>query len=88
MWTWRNNAIFEENFQQPNNLVLAIQNFARKIDFCSNQPPHHNIQIKETIYIGWKKPPEGWIKLNIDDCKGSGEFYDVLASSTTLKGDG
>ena len=52
MWTWRNNAIFEENFQQPNNLVLAIQNFARKIDFCSNQPPHHNIQIKETIYIG------------------------------------
>jgi len=31
--------------------------------------------MKETIYIGWKNPPEGWIKLNSDGaCKGSGEY--------------
>ncbi|GAU31364.1 hypothetical protein TSUD_19090 [Trifolium subterraneum] len=30
--------------------------------------------IKDTIYIGWKKSPEGWIKLNCDGaCKGRGE---------------
>jgi hypothetical protein len=29
---------------------------------------------KEMIYIGWKKPLEGWIKLNIDGaCKRGGE---------------
>ena len=75
MWTWRNKTIFEENFQQPNNHVLVIQNFAQKIDLCSNQRLHRNFQMKETIYIGWKKPPEGWIKLNNDGaCKGSGEY--------------
>lgn len=26
--------------------------------------------MKDTIYIGWKRPREGWIKLNSDDaCK-------------------
>jgi len=74
-WTWRNKAIFEENFQQPNNIVLVIQNFARKIDLCSNQRLHRIFQMKETIYIGWKKSPEDWIKLNHDGaCKGSGEY--------------
>jgi ribonuclease HI len=75
MWTWRNKAIFEENFQQPNNPVLVIQNFVQKIDLCSNQQLHRNFPMKETIYIGWKKPPEGWIKLNSDGaCKGIGEY--------------
>ena len=42
---------------------------------CSNQPSHRDIQMKETIYIGWKKPPNDWIKLNSDGtCKGSGEY--------------
>jgi len=36
---------------------------------------HRNIQPKETIYIGWKRPPNGWMKLNNDGtCKGGGEF--------------
>jgi len=31
--------------------------------------------MKETIYIGWKKPPECWIILNSDGaCKESGEY--------------
>ncbi|KEH21652.1 hypothetical protein MTR_7g013760 [Medicago truncatula] len=31
--------------------------------------------MKETIYIGWKNFPEGWIKLNSDGVyKGSGEY--------------
>lgn len=75
MWTWRNKAIFEDNFQQLNNPVLVIQNFVQKIDLCSNQRLHRNFPMKETIYIGWKKPPKGWIKLNSDGaCKGIGEY--------------
>ncbi|RHN50339.1 putative ribonuclease H-like domain-containing protein [Medicago truncatula] len=43
-------------------------------DFCSTLPPHRNLQQKEMIYVGWDKPPEGWIKLNSDGaCKGGGE---------------
>jgi len=30
-------------------------------------------KLKETIYIGWKRPEEGWVKLNSDDaCKDRG----------------
>jgi ribonuclease HI len=74
LWKWRNKSIFEDDFQQPNNPILAIHNFTRGMDLCSTQLPHPNIQRKETIYIGWKKPPEGWIKLNSDGaCKRGGE---------------
>jgi len=35
---------------------------------------HRNPQHKEIIYIGWKRPPKGWIKLNSDGaCKGNNE---------------
>ena len=33
LWTWRNKAIFENDFHQPNNPVMVIQNFTKQIDF-------------------------------------------------------
>jgi hypothetical protein len=68
LWKWINKSIFEDDFQQPNNLILAIHNFIRGMNLCSTQLPHRNIQIKETIYIGW-----GCIKLNSDDACKRGE---------------
>ena len=74
LWTWRNKAIFENYFHQPKNPIMVIQNFTSQIDLCSTIPPHRILQRKETIYVGWDKPPEGWIKLNSDGaCKGGGE---------------
>ncbi|MCH88942.1 ribonuclease H protein [Trifolium medium] len=44
------------------------------MDLRSTHLPHSGLQLKDTIYIGWKKTPEGWIKLNCDGaCKGGGE---------------
>ena len=71
MWTWRNKAIFEENYQQPNNYVLVIQNFAQKIDLHSNQRLHRNFQVvvNQRLCLG---EPTTWIKLNNDGaCKGN-----------------
>ncbi|MCI17829.1 ribonuclease H protein, partial [Trifolium medium] len=77
LWTWRNKAIFEDDFEQPNNPILVINNFTRGMKLCSIQLLHQNIQQKEMIYIGWNKPPESWIKLNSDGaCKGSGKSSD------------
>jgi hypothetical protein len=74
LWTWRNKVIFEDYFEQRNNVILVINNFTRGMELCSTKLLHQNIQRNETIYIGWNKPPEGWIKLNNDGaCKGSGE---------------
>jgi hypothetical protein len=40
-----------------------------------SQPFHRDPHLKETIYVGWSKPPDGCIKLNSDGaCKGGGEL--------------
>jgi hypothetical protein len=31
-----------------------------------SQPFHHDPHLKETIHVGWSKPPDDWIKLNSD----------------------
>lgn len=63
-------------FQKLNDLVWTIHNFIGGINSCSTKSLHHNIQPKETIYIGWKNHPAvGWIKLNSNGtCKGGGEI--------------
>jgi len=90
MWAWRNKAIFEKNFQQLNNPVLVIQNFAQKIDLCSNQRLHCNFQMKETIYIGWKNPP---LKVGLNSivmvlAKEMENIQVVVTSFVTLNGYG
>ncbi|GAU45178.1 hypothetical protein TSUD_178710 [Trifolium subterraneum] len=69
LWTWRNKTIFEDNFQRPYDPIRIIQKYSMDIDECIYQYLQ-TPQQKETIYIGWRKPPDGWIKLNSDGaCK-------------------
>ncbi|MCI88500.1 ribonuclease H protein, partial [Trifolium medium] len=36
---------------------------------------HRGPKLKDTVYIGWKRPGEGWVKLNNDGaCKNRGEI--------------
>jgi hypothetical protein len=69
LWNWRNKTIFEDNFQRPANPTRVIQAFSSTIEDCTNnllQAPRHT----ETIFVGWKHPQEGWVKLNCDGaCK-------------------
>jgi hypothetical protein len=55
---------------------------------CAFQPLHRNALHKETIYIGWIKPPDGWIKLNYDGaCKQGGELASCGGLFRNSKGD-
>jgi len=37
---------------------------------------HRGPKVKNTIYIGWKRPQEGWIKLNSDGaCRDLGHIF-------------
>jgi len=48
---------------------------SKGINSCSNQSLHRTIQPKDTIYIGWKRRPDGWIEFNNDGtCKGGEEI--------------
>ncbi|GAU30478.1 hypothetical protein TSUD_18580 [Trifolium subterraneum] len=58
LWMWRNKSIFEEDFRRPNNPTHVVLKKATEIDRC--------MQKKDTIFIGWNQPQEGWIKLNCD----------------------
>ncbi|CAJ2627891.1 unnamed protein product [Trifolium pratense] len=75
LWTWRNKSIFEDNFQRPHDPIRVIQKYSMDIDHCTFRRVLQIPQRNETIYIGWKKPPEGWIKLNSDGaCKGNNDI--------------
>jgi hypothetical protein len=64
MWKWRNKTIFEDDFQRPNDPTYVIIKMFEDIDKCIHHPL--NIRHYDTIFIGWKRPREGWIKLNCD----------------------
>ncbi|GAU30112.1 hypothetical protein TSUD_295930 [Trifolium subterraneum] len=64
LWTWRNKEIFEEGFQHPTDLTYVILKMAKEIDNCLHNMWSDNQH--ETIFIGWRKPREGWVKLNCD----------------------
>jgi ribonuclease HI len=64
MWKWRNKTIFEDDFQRPNDPTYVIIKMVEDIDKCIHHPL--NIRHYDTIFIGWKRPREGWIKLNCD----------------------
>ncbi|GAU49093.1 hypothetical protein TSUD_137780 [Trifolium subterraneum] len=64
LWTWRNKSIFEEGFQRPHEPTFATLKVAKEIEGCSQDTGSN--RKSDTIYIGWKIPQEGWIKLNCD----------------------
>ncbi|KAK2367430.1 heat shock 70 kDa protein [Trifolium repens] len=66
LWTWRNKRIFEEGFQRPINPIKVILKMAMKIGGCKQTHWVGWPQRTDTIYISWKCPREGWIKLNCD----------------------
>ncbi|GAU41583.1 hypothetical protein TSUD_271920 [Trifolium subterraneum] len=71
IWTWRNKTIFEDDFQRPSNPTYTILKMVDEIENCNRHPM--NIRHGDTIFIGWKKPQEGWVKLNCD-----GAYKDTL----------
>jgi hypothetical protein len=80
---------FEDDFQRPNNPILAIQNFSWEIKIANSHLLHHNGNPKETINIYRKKPLDGLIKLNSDGaCKGGGDTPGCGGLLCNLTGDG
>ncbi|CAJ2630361.1 unnamed protein product [Trifolium pratense] len=66
LWNWRNKAIFEEDFQRPNDPSQVILRMTKDIEqYERTLMTGIRIQ-RETIYIGWKNPHGDWIKLNCD----------------------
>ncbi|GAU31501.1 hypothetical protein TSUD_332760 [Trifolium subterraneum] len=56
------------------NPSYVIQNFVRATEMSSFNQRHRFPQNREIVYIGWKKPQDGWVKLNCDRaCKELGE---------------
>ncbi|CAJ2669285.1 unnamed protein product [Trifolium pratense] len=66
LWMWRNKSIFEEGFRRPSNPTHVIFKMVTEIDRCKQAHVNGRPQQKDTIFIGWKQPQEGWIKLNCD----------------------
>ncbi|MCH97348.1 ribonuclease H protein, partial [Trifolium medium] len=64
LWMWRNKNIFEEDFQRSTDPIVKILKMVDDIDNYTRHPL--NIRRCDTIFIGWKRPQEGWIKLNCD----------------------
>ncbi|GAU36844.1 hypothetical protein TSUD_213680 [Trifolium subterraneum] len=66
IWTWRNKAIFEEDFQRPNDPSQVILRMTKDIKHYKHTLMTGIRRQRETIYIGWKYPHGDWIKLNCD----------------------
>jgi hypothetical protein len=62
---WRNESIFEENFQCPNNIAHVIHELSTKIDRCERTHLNRWTHQNDIIFVGWK-PRERWFKLNCD----------------------
>jgi hypothetical protein len=63
---WRNKSIFDENFWRSENLINVILKMAKDIDKYEHDHLNRGLWRMYTVYIGWKCPPKGWIKLNCD----------------------
>jgi hypothetical protein len=64
IWMWRNKTIFEKDIQHPTNATYTILKMAKDIGNYTHHPL--NPCQCDTIFIGWKRPQEGWVKLNCD----------------------
>lgn len=77
-------------WKRPSNLVLVIKKIVKDIEDCKMEPQFKGALTRDTICIGWKRPQEGWIKLNFDDaCKDKGAIArcsGLLRDSNWIKG--
>ena len=64
IWMWRNKTIFEDEFQRPNDPIFKILKTVEDMEKYTKHPL--NIHRSNTVFIGWKSPQDGWIKLNCD----------------------
>ena len=71
LWKWRNKNIFEEDFQRPNNPTNVILKMTMEIDSCEQTHVTGWTHQKDTLFIGWKWPRDGWVKLNCDGAQKS-----------------
>jgi hypothetical protein len=66
LWTWRNKTIFEDAFNRPINPTQVILKMSREIGSCMKTNLTGMPKRMDTIFIGWNRPREGWVKLNCD----------------------
>jgi len=64
IWIWRNKTIFEDDFQRPSDHTYRILKMVEDMDKYTQHPL--NVHQRDTIFVGWKRPQEGWVKLNCD----------------------
>lgn len=72
LWRWRCATIHDADFRKPNAPVLVIQNLVddynqskEVLGYATNGKTEHDIGVT------WRKPAQGWMKLNTDGaCKG------------------
>jgi len=92
----RNKTIFEDDFQHQIDPTFKILKMVEDIEKYTQDPL--NIHQSDTIFIGWKRPREGWIKINCDgayknhlDLAGCGELFHNLdvwrCSAWSMSGD-
>lgn len=67
LWTCRNKSIFEAGFHRPTNPTQMTLKMTNEINSCEQRHMTGQPHQKDTIFIGWKQPPEGCVKLNCDD---------------------
>lgn len=80
LWKLRNSAIIKKDFQKLLNPHLMIKRLIRDIEDCNLEPLHRGHQVKKSVCIGWKRPQDGWIKLNSDfACKDMSILLGVVA---------
>ncbi|XP_059460184.1 uncharacterized protein LOC132189464 [Corylus avellana] len=65
LWFRRNKWIHEGVFTHPNDLVLAVGTAVDEVQQVNmTKIPKHTLRVEAQQQ--WKKPPEGWLKVNCD----------------------
>lgn len=69
IWKWRNNFIFDENFDGPHNPFSTILQYLN--EWTSATVTLKNNVNLQVCYLSWNKPPAGFFKLNVDGSRSS-----------------
>lgn len=64
IWRWKNISILKEDFHRPTNPIHLILEMVRAIEMGEHPHLAGESRHLDTIYIGWKKPHEDYVKLN------------------------